>query len=315
MMEKRKIFVTGGAGFIGSHLCRKLLDAGHSVTALDNLLLGKEEFLAACKESPDFRFIKEDLRRPDSVEGAIKGHDAVFHMAANSDISGGENGAHVDFELGTFATFNLLEAMRKASIRELIFPSTSAVYGEAVLKPTPEDYGPLLPISHYGASKLACEGLCTAFSHNSGISVWIYRFANIVGGRTTHGAIHDFIRKLRKDPARLRVLGDGTQRKSYLHVDECVDGMLFGWKRSKDPVQVFNLASEGVTTVKFIAEEVVRRMGGKARIEFGEGDRGWRGDVPYTWLDGSRLTGLGWKARWPSDESVRRAVKECVAEA
>ena len=313
-----RVFVSGGAGFIGSHLCERLLKLGHEVVAFDNLVLGKKELLAACLQNPRFKFIEADLVDLERVKLETKGMDLVFHMAANSDISQGAARTDVDMRNGTIATYNVLEAMRVNGIKRLVFPSTSAIYGEAALKPTPESYGPLFPISFYGASKLACEAMVSAFSHNCGMRAWIYRFANIVGSHSTHGAIHDFVVRLFKDPSQLQVLGDGTQRKSYLHVQDCIDGMLFGFERSERDFQCFNLASVGVSNVRFIAEEVARQMeavtGKKTQVLFGEGNRGWVGDVSYTHLDGGQLGALGWKARLDSDGAVREAIREVIAE-
>lgn len=313
-----KIFVTGGAGFIGSHLCRYLLDKGHTVTAYDNLLLGKKEFLRSCEASPDFRFYQKDLLSFEDLLGAIKGHDLVYHLAANSDIQLGGEKTDTDLKLGTLATYNVCEAMRLSGIQKIIFASTSAIYGEATQKPTPENYGPLLPISFYGASKLACEALLTSFAHNYNFQVWIYRFANIVGGHTTHGAIHDFIKRIKSNPKELQVLGNGTQKKSYLHVSDCISGMDFGFENSKDPVNLFNLASHGVTEVKFIAEEVVHQLnpkiGANTQIKYGSEDRGWKGDVPFTWLDGSLFEKAGWTAKYNSNDAVRIAISEIIKE-
>lgn len=313
-----KVFVTGGAGFIGSQLCDRFLSLGHEVIAIDNLILGRREFLKDAMSSPRFRFVEADLVDLERVKVETKGVDLVVHMAANSDISQGAARTDVDMRNGTIATYNVLEAMRVNEIKKLLFASTSAIYGEAQVKPTPENYGPLFPISFYGASKLACEAMISAFSHNCGIEAWIYRFANIVGPRSTHGAIHDFVSRLIQNPKKLEVLGNGTQRKSYLHVSDCIDGMLFGFENSREGFQCFNLASRGVSNVRFIAEEVVRQMkdvtGIQAELAFGDSDRGWVGDVPYTHLDGSRLESLGWKARWESDEAVRKAVSEVIAE-
>ena len=312
-----KVFVTGGAGFIGSQLCSRFLKDGYNVVAYDNLLLGKKELLAGCLAHPNFRFVEADLLDLERVKKEMPGADLVFHMAANSDISQGAARTDVDMQNGTVATYNVLEAMRVVGVKKLVFPSTSAMYGEASIKPTPENYGPLFPISFYGASKLCCEAMASAFSHNCGIQTWIFRFANIVGAPSTHGAIHDFVGRLLKNPKRLEVLGNGTQRKSYLHVTDCVDGMLYGMKYAGDSFQCFNLASRGVSNVRFIAEEVARLMepvtGVKAEVAFGEGDRGWVGDVPYTFLDGSRLESLGWRARLESDEAVRTAIREVIA--
>ncbi len=311
-----KVFVTGGAGFIGSHLCKILLDQGHSVTAFDNLILGKEEFLKECKPNPKFHFIKQDLLDLEAVKTAIAGHHLVYHLAANSDISLGGKQTDVDLKLGTLATYNVCEAMRLTGVKDIIFASTSAIYGEATQKPTPESYGPLLPISFYGASKLACEGLLTAFSHNYGFNVWIYRFANIVGNHATHGAPFDFIKKLLAAPAELKVLGNGTQKKSYLHVRDCIRGMMHGYEKFKEPVNLFNLASTGVTEVRFIAEEVIRQIlpitKTQAKITFGSGDRGWVGDVAFTWLDGKKLEATGFTARYDSNAAVVIAIEDIL---
>lgn len=313
-----KVFITGGAGFIGSHLCATFLERGAQVTAFDNLVLGRREFLEPFSSHKSFRFIEADLTDLARVKKEMEGHDLVVHMAANSDISQGAARTDVDMQNGTVATYNVLEAMRVTNVKKLIFASTSAIYGEASVKPTPEGYGPLFPISFYGASKLACEAMISAFSHNCAIQSWVYRFANIVGPNSTHGAIHDFVGRLLKNPKALKVLGNGTQRKSYLHVTDCVAGMLFGFETATAPFQCFNLASHGVTNVRFIAEEVVSQMepvlNARAGLEFGEGDRGWVGDVPYTYLDGSALEGLGWKASTDSNEAVRRAISEIIRE-
>lgn len=313
-----KVFITGGAGFIGSHLCGRWLAEGHDVVAYDNLVLGRREYLEPFQANSKFRFVEADLVDLERVKIEMKGADLVMHMAANSDISQGAARTDVDMRNGTIATYNVLEAMRVTGVKKLIFASTSAIYGEASVKPTPESYGPLFPISFYGASKLACEAMVSAFSHNCEIQAWVYRFANIVGSHSTHGAIHDFVGRLLKNPERLEVLGNGTQRKSYLHVQDCIDGMLFGFKTANDLFQCYNLASRGVSNVRFIAEEVVRQIapvtGVQADLKFGEGDRGWVGDVPYTYLDGSRLESLGWRARLESDEAVREAIREIIAE-
>jgi UDP-glucose 4-epimerase len=203
--------------------------------------------------------------------------------------------------------------MRAAGIREVVLASTSAVYGEHTLQPTREDAGPLLPISLYGASKLACEALVSAFAHNFGIRGWIFRFANVVGGRATHGAVYDFIRRLRRDPARLDVLGDGRQAKPYLFVEDCVDGMLFGWRHARDEVNLFNLAVDGATSVAEIAAIVRDEMGlPDAQIAFGGGSRGWPGDVSQVRLDPSKLAALGWRARRSSADAVREGVRAAL---
>lgn len=310
-----KVFITGGAGFVGSHMAARLVGEGHEVTAYDNLSLGRREFLARLIEQGKCTLIEADLLDRDAVAEAMADHDLVIHLAANSDIFEGLKDTELDLRQGTLATFNVLEAMRAREIKQLLFSSSSVVYGEAAVIPTPEDYGPLLPISFYGASKLACEGLITAYGHNFGIRSWIYRFGNIVGPNATHGVILDFLHKLQADPTRLEVLGDGRQAKPYLHVTDCVDGMLFGFARATEPVNVFNLAVEDVVDVATIARIVLEKMGlPNARIEYTGGDRGWPGDVPHVGLSPERLADLGWRASMTSRQAVERAAGEIVAQ-
>jgi UDP-glucose 4-epimerase len=307
-----KVFVTGGAGCIGSQLCLHMLNQGHDVVAYDNLLLGKEEFLKPSLKHPRFQFIKDDLLTDKTLSRRLDGMDLVFHLAANSDISLGRQRTDLDLQYGVIATYNTLEAMRVAGVRDIIFSSTSAIYGDAKIKPTPEDFGPLEPISLYGASKIAAESLCSAFAHNYGMKTWIYRFANLVGPNLTHGVIFDFVHKLKANPRELSVLGNGTQKKSYLNVDDCIEGMLFGFKNAKSQVNIFNLASQGVTPVKVIAEHVVKKMSPQAKVQFGSEDRGWVGDVPYTWLSPNKLEALGWTANKTSDEAVFSAIDSAI---
>lgn len=307
-----KILVTGGAGCIGSQLCQSLLQQGHTVVAYDNLLLGKREFLAPCSSFKSFEFVQRDLTNDEELALRIKGFDLVFHLAANSDISLGREKTDLDLNNGVISTYNVLEAMRLAGVQNLIFSSTSAIYGDADVKPTPENYGPLEPISLYGASKISAEAYCSAFAHNYGLKIWIYRFANVVGPNLTHGVIYDFIHKLKKNPHRLQVLGNGTQKKSYLAVEDCIEGMLYGYENSKSPVNIFNLASQGVTSVEFIARTIVKRIGGKAEIQFGKEDRGWIGDVPFTWLSSDQLNRLGWSAKKTSDQAVVSAIESAI---
>jgi UDP-glucose 4-epimerase len=309
-----RVLVTGGAGFIGSHLCLRLLKAGDEVTAFDDLSLGQEKFLKPCLDFKNFKFLKKDLLDFEKIKKASKGIERVWHLAANSDIAAGGKTTDVDLKIGTLATYNVLEAMRLNDVREFVFSSTSAIYGEAEVRPTPESYGPLLPISFYGASKLACEALTTAFAHNYKMKTWIYRFANIVGSHTTHGAIHDFIKKLKKNPNALEVLGDGKQSKSYLHVDDCLDGMFFGLENSHSEVNLFNLSSEGICSVAQIAEAVIKGLKLNAEIKFTGGSRGWPGDVARVYLDGKKLQQLGFKPKLDSIAAVKKAVADVLAD-
>lgn len=306
------VLVTGGAGFIGSHLCLKLLQSGQIVTAFDNLSLGKEKFLKPCFDFKTFKFIKADLLDSQQIQKACKGMERVWHLAANSDIASGGKTTDIDLKLGTMATYNVLEAMRLAEVQEFVFSSTSAIYGEAKARPTSEAYGPLLPISFYGASKLACEALTTAFAHNYKMKTWIYRFANIVGSHTTHGAIHDFIKRLMANPSELTILGDGKQAKSYLHVDDCIGGMLLGLEKQRDEVNLFNLSSLGVCSVDDIATIVISTMNLTAKKKFTGGSRGWPGDVAQVELDGSRLRNLGFSPQFDSRGAVLRAVQDIL---
>jgi UDP-glucose 4-epimerase len=307
-----KALVTGGAGFVGSHLCEKLLNQGHSVVAYDNLILGKKENLKNCLQHPKFSFIKNDLCNDPGLSSVFKGCETVFHLAANSDISAGGKQPDIDLQNGFISTYRVLEAMRETGVKKIIFSSTSAIYGEAKTKPTPEGYGPLCPESLYGASKLAAEGFISAFVHNFGIQAWIFRFANIVGARVTHGVIFDFITRLKKNPETLNVLGNGTQRKSYLHIDDCIAGILFGYESATAKVNIFNLASSGTTDVKTIASEVIRNMELNSKIVFGAEDRGWVGDIPFTWLDGQELEKLGWRAKMDSNSAIKKSIGDIL---
>lgn len=310
-----RIFITGGAGFIPSNLATRLVREGHEVTCYDNLSLGRRDFLLEAEATGRCRFVEADLLDMERLKVELAGHERVFHLAANSDISHGA--AHTDWDLrqGTIATWNVLEAMRLLEIRDLVFSSTSAIYGESSVLPTPENYGPLFPISLYGASKLACEGLVTAFCHNFGLRARIYRFANIVGRNGTHGALVDFIRRLRQDSSCLRVLGDGRQAKPYIHVADCVDAMLYGVEHGEAEVECWNLSCDGATSVSTIARTVLEEMGlPGARLEYTGGSQGWKGDVAQVRLDPARIRALGWSPRFDSDGAVRQAVRDLLSQ-
>lgn len=307
-----KAFVTGGAGFIGSNLVARLLKEGARVTAYDDLSLGRIEFLRPFFKNRKFRFIRADILTDRKLASRLKGHDVVFHMQANSDIPRGLNETDWDMRLGTIATHRILEAMRESGAKKIVFASSSVVYGEAMVKPTPEDYGPLFPISLYGASKLASEGLITAFAHCYGIRAWIFRFGNVAGRNGTHGIIVDLMNQLKRRPKYLKVLGDGNQAKPYIHVDDCVDGMLFGLSRSKKDVNCFNLTNRGATKVKAIVKLLIMETGKKIPVRFSGGRRGWPGDVPQVRLDGTKMAKLGWAPRISSDQAVRRSVVQLV---
>lgn len=307
-----KIFITGGAGFIGSHLVDRLINSGE-ITIYDNLSSGRKEFIQHHLDKPNFHFIPADLLDFDTLSKAITNHDIVFHLAANPDVRAGIADTKLDLQQGTVATCNVLEAMKVNQIRKIIFASSSTVYGEAGTKSVAEDYGPLLPISLYGASKLACEGLISAFCHLFDMQAWIFRFANVVGARASHGVIFDFINKLKQNPTELEILGDGTQEKPYLYVADCINGILFGLEHSQEQVNVLNLGTDSSTNVTAIASMVAEAMGlSEVKFIYTGGNRGWRGDVPQVKFDIDKLKKLGWKPDYNSDEAVRRAIRDIL---
>lgn len=314
MREGGQVLVTGGAGYIGSHLCEALLGRGYQVRVLDNLSSGRREFLAACEGNENFELVVRDLLK-DSFGDALTGCDAVFHLAANQDIRKALTDPRVDLEQNVEVTHLLLEAMRRSEVTSLIFTSTSTVYGEAAVVPTPEDYSPMEPISIYGASKLACEALISSYCHTFKFKAVTFRFANVVGGWSTHGVAYDFVQKLRQNSRELEILGKepGT-RKSYYHIDDCISGLLAGWKAGSDPYEVFNIGSEDQITVEEVADTVCSSMGLEG-VEYGwtggvDEGRGWIGDVRNMWLDISRLKATGWRPQYRSREAVKLAVKD-----
>ena len=310
-----KAFITGGAGFIASHLVDKLMDSGNKITVFDNLSSGKLDFINHHLNSGNFKFIKADLLDLSKVCSSIEGHDIVFHFAANPDARMGISQTDLDLKLETIATYNVLESMRKNDIKKIVFSSSGTIYGDTPVIPLPEDYGPVLPISLYGAGKVASEGLISAFCGTFDMQAWIFRFANIIGDRATHGVIYDFVNKLYNDPYRLEILGDGTQEKPYLHVEDCVDGILFVLKNSNDKVNLFNLGCDTSTSVSKIAQYVIKEMClNGVELIYSGGSRGWPGDVPQVRFNCDKINSLGWKASYASDDAVKVAVKSIVKE-
>jgi UDP-glucose 4-epimerase len=310
-----RVLVTGGAGFVGSHLVDRLVDDGHDVTVYDNLSTGRREFLASHLRRGRVRLIEDDLLRFESVCEAVGGQEMVWHLAANSDVRRGVEHTDVDLQQNTMATYNVLEAMRRGGVAKIAFSSTSTVYGEPTVIPTPEDYGPLCPISLYGAGKLACEGLLSAFSHSFGFRVWIFRFANVIGSRGTHGILVDFFRKLKGSPNELEVLGDGNQRKSYMLVEDTVDAMVYIVQHAGEPVNLYNLGVGDNLLIRRIAEIFLEETGNSGvKCRYTGGARGWVGDVPVMMLAPDKLNALGWKAKSTSEEAVRRAVRALAEE-
>jgi UDP-glucose 4-epimerase len=307
-----KCFVTGGAGFIGSHLVDKLIQKDYDVTVFDDLSSGKKEFIEHHMNNDKFRFVNADLLDKNILSDEIIGHDVVFHIAANPDVRLGAKKPDIA-KKDIIATYNLLDSMRENNVKKIVFSSSSTIYGETPSFPLKEDYGPLLPISVYGAAKLASEGLISSFCHSFDMQGWIYRFANVVGMRGTHGVIVDFINKLRKNPQNLEILGDGRQRKPYLYVTECVDGIIFGFEKSDDEINFFNLGCKSTTDVTRIGELVVEEMKLKnVNFNYTGGKRGWKGDVPHFQFDISKIEKLGWTPNRESDEVVRMAIKDLL---
>jgi UDP-glucose 4-epimerase len=307
------ILVTGGAGFIGSHLCDELIAQGHSIAVVDNLVLGREEHIAHLFLHTNFKFFKGDILDDFFFENVLASNpiDVVFHLAANSDIQKGGKDPMVDYKLTFMTTFNVLRYMKKYNVKRLIFASTSAIYGETSDLLT-ENYGPLLPVSNYGAGKLASEAYISAFSANYGIQTWITRFPNVVGERYTHGVIYDFIRKLKLNCNELEVLGNGEQIKPYMYVKDLISGILFIWKHAVEKINIYNLGVESRTKVKEIAQMVIEEMQLNAKIVYTGGNRGWIGDVPEFRYDLSKIHQLGWQAKYSSNEAVRLAIRKAI---
>ena len=300
-----KILVTGGAGFIGSHLVDRLVETDN-VTIIDNLSSGKREFV-----NEKALLIKEDLLNSDKICKHFKNIDVVYHLAANPDVKIGAENTRIHLEQNIITTYNVLESMRKNNIKKIVFTSSSTVYGSAPM-PTPEDYGPLRPESLYGASKLACEALISSYCYTFGMQSWIFRFANIIGERSTHGVIYDFINKLKRNPEELEILGNGKQEKSYLYVKECIDAMIFAVKHSNENVNIFNIGSEDTISVTKIANIVSEKMNLKPEFKFTGGERGWRGDVPKMFLSIDKIKELGWRPRYNSERAVEETTKHLV---
>lgn len=310
-----RALVTGGAGFIGSHLVDRLVARGDKVLVVDNLSSGVLDFIKDHIENGKVEFSNTDLKDLDALKPLMHGVDIVYHLAANPDIRLGTRITDTDLNEGTIATYNVLESMRLAGVKKIAFASSSVVYGEDAPMPTPEDHGPCLPISLYGASKQAGEGLIGAWVGTFGLQAWIFRFANIIGERGTHGVIFDFIHKLKKDPSRLEVLGNGLQEKSYMEVGDCVDAMLHVISNTNESINLYNLGSNDTCSVRNIAAIVVKETGcTEASIEYTGGDRGWAGDIPKAMLAINRLIDLGFKVNYDSEEAVAHTARVLIQE-
>jgi len=301
-------FVTGAAGFIGSNLVDRLLGDGEVVVGYDNLSTGMPEFIASASRHRNFTFVQGDLLDTRSLTAAMRGASRVVHLAANADVRFGLSHPRKDLEQNTIATFNVLEAMRANNVREIAFSSTGSVYGEATVVPTLEDAPFPVQTSLYGASKLACEGLIEAYAEGYGIRARIFRFVSILGQRYSHGHIFDFMLQLAKDQNRLHILGDGQQRKSYLHVDDCIEAMLLAVNAADEHIAILNLGTDEVCQVLDSVEWIVKRLRLAPQLSFSGGRQGWIGDNPLIHLDTARIRGLGWEPK----RSIREAVEHTV---
>jgi UDP-glucose 4-epimerase len=311
-----KYFVTGGAGFIGSNVVDRLIqDNDSEITIFDNFCSGKMSYIEHHMGNRHFKLVRGDLCDLSYLKETIKGHDFVFHFAANADISKSMVETSLDLNQTVIATYNLLEAMRQGGVRRIAYSSGSGIYGDVGLTETAEDFGPLMPISMYGASKLGAEGLICAFCHMFDMQAWIYRFANVVGRRQTHGVGFDFIRSLKKNHRELNILGDGKQSKSYIHISDIIEAMFFIIKKSSSKVNIFNVATDDYITVNEIARIVVEEMGFKdTKFIYTGGKRGWKGDVPVVRFNLEKIHNLGWSVKYNSKEAIKLSVQELLKE-
>ena len=315
-MNTMRIVVTGGSGFIGSNLVDRLMREGHHVTVVDNLKGGSKEFIAPHFSSQRFKFFEIDVRDTTKLEKTLNSKiDLVYHLAANSDISRGVEDPTLDLEHSILATFSLLQVMRAHNIKKLVYTSGSGVYGDIGAKFADETLGPLRPVSMYGASKLSAEALISAFAHLFDFQAWILRPANIIGPRLTHGVVFDFIKRLKKDPSHLKILGDGKQSKAYLHVDDVLDALMLVQKKSNDRVNFYNLSSTSFISVNAIANEVLSAMKIKEIPKQHTGGKsGWKGDVPIMRLHNNRLHRLGWRPGYTSKQAVKATIQSLLSD-
>lgn len=309
-----KYFITGGAGLVGSAMVDKLLsEPDNEVTVFDNFSSGKKTFLEKYFSNKKFKLVEGDLFNKKHIEHSIGGHTFVFHFAANPDIARSAIETELDINQGIISTYNLIESMRLQNIRAIGFSSSSCIYGDAGDLNTPEDFGPLMPTSLYGASKLGCEGIISAFSHMFEMKSWIFRFPNVVGKNQTHAVGFDFIKKLKQNPKKLIILGNGKQCKSYTHVSDIVNAMLFIVGKTNDIVNIFNIATGDFLTVDEIAKIVVEEMDLKnVEFEYTGGRSGWKGDIPIVKFNIEKIHSTGWKSKYNSKEAFRKSIREML---
>lgn len=315
----RRYFIAGGAGFIGSHFTDHLLRRSEvaAVTLYDNFSSGRDWHFEHHLSDGRLRVVRADVADLDRLASAMRDHDVVIHLASNPDIARAATDPEIDFRQGTALTNNIVEAMRLTGVRRILYASGSGVYGDLGDKEAHEDHGPLLPISTYGASKLAGEALISAYCFMFGLTGCAFRFGNVVGPRQTHGVGFDFVRHLLRDPTQLRILGNGTQRKSYIHVSDVVAAVLHADRNSAKSFEAFNVATGDYITVTEIAELAIECLGmsTRPRLDYAGGDRGWKGDVPIVYLNTDRIRSLGWRCRLSTRDAMRQSLQSLIEDA
>ena len=304
-----QFFITGCAGFIGSNLTDRLLSDGHSVIGYDNFSTGQRAFLDSAQKSSHFSLVQGDTLDVSTLTTAMQGCDFVFHFAANADVRFGTDHPRRDLEQNTIATYNVLESMRANGIKRIAFSSTGSVYGEAAVIPTPEDAPFPIQTSLYAASKLAGESLISAYCEGFGFQSWIFRFVSILGKRYTHGHVFDFYKQLKDDPTQLRVLGNGKQRKSYLHIEDCLDAMLIAMGKANEKVNILNLGVDGYCEVNDSIGWISKTLGVTPTLNYTGGERGWTGDNPFIFLETKKIRSLGWVPKHSIPEGVVKTVE------
>ncbi len=304
----KRCFVTGGAGFIGSHLTDRLLACGYKVRVFDNFSTGFIEFLEDAQKNPLFSLVEGDLLDKEVLFHAMKGYDFIFHIAANADVRFGLQHPEKDLNQNIVATFNILEGMRLNGIDQIAFSSTGSVYGEPKVFPTPEEVSFPIQTSLYGASKVAGESLISAYCEGFGFRGWIFRFVSVLGERYSHGHVYDFYQQLCANPNDLKVFGNGKQRKSYMYVQDCIDAMLLAINKKKEKLNIFNLGFPGYIDVDFSIRCITQQLGLNPTLHYTGGKQGWVGDNPFIFLDVSQIEKLGWKPKVTIEEGVKKTL-------
>jgi UDP-glucose 4-epimerase len=314
-LKSQNILVFGGAGFIGSHLVERLLQDGARVTVFDNLKTGRRSNLANVAKHPKLRFIEADVRNVKKVKATVPGHDVIFHFCDDSDIRFAAEHPDSYVEQNIMGLFYVLEAMRRNGIRTILFPSSTTVFGEIAKPPVSERGGPMIPLNLYGGAKLAAEGLISGWAHTYDFQAIVFRFVGIIGGRMDHGVVHDFVRKLQRNPSQLEILGDGSQRRSFVLVDDCVEAMLFALANATKNYHLIHIGNRDQIAIRDAAKVILKAMKLKqTKFQFTGGKVGWKGDVASNFIQSETLTQLGWKPQHSSRQAVLEAAARLASE-